>query len=171
MYHYRVRSRDAAGNLTVSADATFTTAARRARDLLVRQSAAAAIADRRNERDLLSNVTQLLSSLANLQSGQTLSLSAGLCDLSGATDALYVPQGITDWMICGATGDRDDVVIRGDGMDGSVSFGIWIGDSPKGTVADLTIDGVNDHGIMANIRLTTTCSYTTCASSIPAISS
>jgi hypothetical protein len=42
------------------------------------------------------------------------------------------------------------VVIRGGGMNGNVQFGIWIGASPDGTIADLTIDGVSDHGIIAN---------------------
>jgi hypothetical protein len=35
-------------------------------------------------------------------------------------------------------------------MNGSVRFGIWIGASTGGTIADLTIDSVNDHGIIAN---------------------
>ena len=95
-------------------------------------------------------MSQLISAVNNLQSGQTISLAAGTYNLSGVTDALYIPQGINNWTIRGATGDRDDVVIRGAGMSGSVRFGIWIGTSPGGTIADLTIDGVRDHGIIVN---------------------
>src|SRR5262245_49092395 len=98
----------------------------------------------------VSNVSQLMSAVSGLQSGQTISLAAGTYNLAGLTDALYVPQGISNWSIRGATGDRDDVVIRGAGMGGSVLFGFWIGNSAGGTIADLTIDGVQDHGIIAN---------------------
>jgi len=148
-YHFRVRSRDAAGNLAVSADGTFTT-----------DPAGPATFSYNNPPSLpapnpqltvsVSNLSELLSALADLQSGQTIMIAPGTYDLASVTDALYVPQGVTDWAIRGATGNRDDVVIRGAGMAGSVRFGIWIGDSPHGTVADLTIDGVRQHGIVAN---------------------
>ena len=98
----------------------------------------------------VSSVSQLISAVGSLQSGKTISLAAGTYNLSGVTDALYVPQGITNWSIRGATGDRDDVVIKGAGMSGSVRFGLWMMNSPNGTIADLTIDGVSEHGLIVN---------------------
>jgi hypothetical protein len=98
----------------------------------------------------VSSISQLIAAINNLQTGQTISIAAGTYNLAGVTDALYVPQGISNWTIRGATGDRDDVVILGAGMSGSVRFGFWIGNSPGGTIADLTIDGVREHGIIAN---------------------
>ncbi|MBI3467512.1 MAG: tandem-95 repeat protein [Planctomycetes bacterium] len=98
----------------------------------------------------VSTVSQLIAAVNNLQSGKTISIAPGTYDLGGLTNALYVPQGISDWAIRGATGNRNDVVIRGAGMSGSVRFGIWISESPRGTIADLTIDSVADHGIQAN---------------------
>ena len=50
-------------------------------------------------------------------------------DLAGLSDALYLPEGISDWTIRGATGKRSDVVIKGAGLGGSVRFGFWIGAS------------------------------------------
>ena len=99
----------------------------------------------------VTNVSELISAVSNLQTGNTISLAPGIYDLSGSVEALYVPQGITDWAIRGATGNRDDIVIRGAGMTGGVRFGVWVRNSPRGTVADLTIDGVKDHGIQLNI--------------------
>jgi hypothetical protein len=98
----------------------------------------------------VSNVSQLTSALAGLQSGQTISLTKGTYDLTGVAEALYVPEGIKNWTIRGASDDRSSVVIKGDGMSGSVRFGFWVSNSPGGTIADLTIDGVRDHGIVAN---------------------
>ena len=98
----------------------------------------------------VSSVSQLISALKALRSGKTISLAAGTYDLSRVTDGLYVPEGISHWTIRGATGNRDDVVIKGAGMTGSVRYGFWIGDASGGTIADLTIDGVRDHGIIAN---------------------
>jgi hypothetical protein len=98
----------------------------------------------------VSNVKQLRAAVNNLQSGQTVSLAMGIYDLTGLADALYVPQGITNWSIRGATGNRNDTVIKGAGMNGSVQFGFWIGNSPNGTIADLTIDGTRDNAILIN---------------------
>jgi hypothetical protein len=149
LYHYRVKSRDAAGNLATSADGTFTTSAQQT---IYSYDNPPPLAPSNPATTVnVSNVSQLIAAINNLQSGQTISLAAGTYNLSGVTDALYVPQGISDWTIRGATGDRDDVVIRGAGMSGSVRFGFWIGNSPRGTIADLTIDGVRDHGVIANI--------------------
>lgn len=98
----------------------------------------------------VSTVNGLISAVGNLQSGQTISIAAGTYDLTGLTSALYIPQNISNWSVRGATGSRDDVVIKGAGMSGSVNYGFWIGQSPGGTIANLTIDGVKTHGIIAN---------------------
>src|SRR5205823_5966858 len=97
----------------------------------------------------VTNVSQLINAINNLQTGQTISIAAGTYNLAGLTDALYIPQGISNWTVRGATGNRNDVVIQGAGMSGSVVFGFWT-NSPNGTIADLTIDGVKTHGIIAN---------------------
>ena len=57
--------------------------------------------------------------------------------------------------IRGATGNRDDVVLVGKGMngatDGGVPFGIWVGGNVQGvTIAHLTIRDVYYHPIMLN---------------------
>jgi hypothetical protein len=149
-YHYRVKSRDAAGNLGVSGDGTFTTTSATTSQIYSWANPKPLPASNPAQTVTVSNVSQLINAVNNLQSGQTISIEAGTYDLAGVTDALYVPQDISDWAIRGATGNRDDVVIRGAGMSGSVRFGFWIGNSPRGTIADLTIDGVRDHGIIAN---------------------
>jgi hypothetical protein len=152
-YHFQVKSRDAAGNLATSASFSFITTA-------IDTPTASDSYSYSNPQPLpaldpsrtvnVNSVSQLINAINNLQSGQTIAIAAGVYDLNGATDALYVPQGISDWAIRGATGDRDDVIIRGAGMSGSVRFGFWIGNSSRGTIADLTIDGVREHGIIAN---------------------
>jgi hypothetical protein len=149
LYHYRVKSRDAAGNLSVSANGTFTTTAAPQGGYSYDNPPPLPPSNPATTVNV-SNVSQLIAAVNNLQSGQAIRLAAGTYNLSGVTDALYIPQGISNWAIRGATGDRDDVVIRGAGMSGSVRFGIWIGNSPGGTVADLTIDGVQEHGIIVN---------------------
>src|SRR4051812_48186892 len=58
----------------------------------------------------IGNVTQLVEAISRLQTGQTIRLAAGTYDLAGLGDALYVPEGISDWTIRGATGKRSDVV-------------------------------------------------------------
>ena len=145
-------SRDAGGNESVSGTQTFATLASTTVDNSIYSYA--------NPKPLpeldpattttVSTVSQLLNAINNLSSGQTIAIAAGVYDLSGVTDAIYIPQGISNWAIRGETGDRDDVIIRGAGMNGSVQFGFWIGNSTHGTIADLTIDGMRDHGIIAN---------------------
>jgi hypothetical protein len=98
----------------------------------------------------VSNVSQLISAINNLQTGQTISLAGGTYDLSGVTDALYIPQGISNWTIRGSSGNRADVVIQGAGMNGAVRFGFWMGNAPGATIADLTIRNMRSHGIIMN---------------------
>jgi hypothetical protein len=96
----------------------------------------------------VSTVSQLQSAVANLQSGVTIMIAPGTYNLTGS---LNVPQNRTNVAIRGATGNRDDVVIRGNGMiGGSVPFGIWTGNVNGVTIADLTIRDVTDDGIILN---------------------
>jgi hypothetical protein len=96
----------------------------------------------------VSTVSQLQNAVANLQSGTTIMIAPGTYNLTGS---LMVPQNRTNVAIRGATGNRDDVVIRGNGMTGgSVPFGIWTGNVNGVTIADLTIRDVTDHGIILN---------------------
>lgn len=151
-YFYRVRSRGANSVETVSPVSSFTT--------LASSSSNSSIYSWSNPKPLppadpatsvtVTNVSQLVNAVNNLRSGQTILIAPGTYNLSGVTDGLYVPQGITNWSIRGATGKRDDVVIRGGGMTGTVRFGFWVGSSTNGTIADLTIDGIREHGIIAN---------------------
>ena len=142
-YYFRVISRDAGGNESVSSTQTFATPASTTVDNSIYSYA--------NPKPLpeldpattttVSTVSQLLNAINNLSSGETIAIAAGVYDMSGVTDAFYIPQGISNWAIRGETGNRDDVIIRGAGMNGSVQFGFWIGNSNQGTIADLTIDG------------------------------
>ena len=156
-YFFRVISQGADGQTTTSATTSFTTASDPVTDPTDDTDQAWTYS---NARPLppadpastisVSTVSQLRNAVASLQSGQTISIAPGEYNLAGVVDALYVPQGISDWAIRGASGDRNDVVIRGNGMSGSVSFGFWIGNSTGGIIADLTIDSVREHGIIAN---------------------
>jgi hypothetical protein len=103
----------------------------------------------------VSTVSQLESAVTNLQSGQTIMIAPGTYDLTGT---LYVPQGLTNIAIRGATGNAGDVVIQGDavldptspyngsdiwgtgsGISGTIPFGIWLGNVQGVTIADLTL--------------------------------
>ena len=98
----------------------------------------------------VSTISQLNSALQNLQTGQTVLIAAGTYNIASVSDALYVRQGVSNWSIRGATGNRNDVILQGAGMNGSVRFGLWLGTSTNGTIADLTIRNIRDHGILAN---------------------
>jgi hypothetical protein len=146
-YHFRVHARDAAGNVASSGDHTFTTAKENV--YLYDHSPALAPPDPAAT-ITVTNVGELLSAAASLQSGQTIELAAGTYNLAGVAQAIFIPQGITNWSIRGATGNRDEVVIKGGGMAGGVLFGIWMRNSPNGTLADFTIDGTRDNAIIVN---------------------
>src|SRR5438105_14465016 len=64
----------------------------------------------------VSNVSQLQSAVANLQSGQTIMIAAGTYNLS-ATLVVAQNSNITNVAIRGATGNPRDVVLTGPGMD------------------------------------------------------
>ena len=89
----------------------------------------------------VSTVSQLQSAVANLPSGGTVVIAAGTYNLTGT---LNLPQNRGNLAIRGASGNRDDVTLRG--------AGIWAGNVDGVTIADLTIDGdfKATHGITLN---------------------
>jgi len=95
----------------------------------------------------VSTVAQLVNAVNNLQSGQTIVMNPGTYQL---TDTLWFPQNRTNITLKGATGNRDDVVIRGNGMAGSINFGIWTGNVQTVTFSDFTIRDFVEHGIILN---------------------
>src|SRR5205807_1960964 len=103
-----VKSRDAAGNLAVSADQTFTTAASTSTIYSYNNPPPLPPSDPATT-VTVSSVSQLINAINNLQSGHTVRIAAGTYNLTGLTDALYIPQNISNWTVRGATGNRDDV--------------------------------------------------------------
>jgi hypothetical protein len=90
----------------------------------------------------VSNVSQLQSAVANLQSGQTIMIAAGTYNL---TAGLYIGLNshVTNVAIRGATGNPQDVVLTGPGMDNSaVGMGVSIWNAQYVTVANVTISNV-----------------------------
>ncbi len=114
----------------------------------------------------VSTASQLQSAVANLKSGQTILIASGTYSL---TDTLYVPQGLSNVAIRGASGKAADVVIKGDavitptapytgsaiwgsgsGISGSINFGIWLGNVQGVTIADVTIKNFVDDAVILN---------------------
>jgi hypothetical protein len=100
----------------------------------------------------VSTVAQLQSAVAAITSNTTIVIAPGTYNL---TSTLYINGSFTNVGIRGATGNRNDVVIVGRGMnapnDGGVPFGIWAGGDVRGvTIAGLTIRDVYYHAIMLN---------------------
>lgn len=97
-------------------------------------------------------VAQLQNAVAAIGSNTTIVLAPGTYNLA---TTLYINGRFTNVGIRGATGNRDDVVLVGKGMnaasDGGVPFGIWVGGDVRGvTIASLTIRDVYYHPIMLN---------------------
>lgn len=84
----------------------------------------------------------LQDAVARLKSGQTIELAAGTYTVPG--DALYLPEPLANVTLAGATGNRDDVRIRGG------RFALWANNVNGLTVRDLTIEGSSEHGIILN---------------------
>src|SRR5262249_31609589 len=114
----------------------------------------------------VATVSQLQSAVANLKSGQTILIAPGTYNLTGT---LFVPQGLTNIALRGASGKAADVVLKGDallnvsapyagsaiwgagsGISGSLLFGIWLGNVQGVTIADLTITNFVDHALILN---------------------
>ena len=83
--------------------------------------------------------TALQEAVANLQSGETILIEPGTYNL---TRTLYIPQQLENIAIRGSTGNRDAVVLVGQGMNNQSSntpFGIWADNVIGIEIADLTI--------------------------------
>jgi hypothetical protein len=96
----------------------------------------------------VSNISQLQSAISNLSSGQTIVLADGTYNLTGS---LFLPQGISNVTIKGASGNRDNVIIKGPGMSNStVPFGFWADNVNGITFQAMTIRDINQHAIILN---------------------
>ena len=96
----------------------------------------------------VSTVGELQSAVSNLQSNTTVLISTGLYRLS---QTLQITGGVRNIAIRGATNNRDDVILMGQGMTnpdyGNVPHGIWIGNAQDVLIANLTISSVWYHPI------------------------
>ena len=94
---------------------------------------------------------QLQNAIRNIASNTTIVLAPGTYHL---TRTLAIDGAFSNVVIRGATGDRDAVVLAGNGMtraNDSVQFGIWTGGGVEGvTIANLTIRDVPYHAIIFN---------------------
>jgi hypothetical protein len=100
----------------------------------------------------VNTLAQLQNAVAGIASNTTILIGPGTYNLA---TPLYINGSFTNVGIRGATGNRDDVVLVGRGMngatDGGVPFGIWVGGNVQGvTIAHLTIRDVYYHPIMLN---------------------
>jgi hypothetical protein len=100
----------------------------------------------------VSTLAQLQNAVAGIASHTTIVIGPGTYNLA---TPLYINGSFTNVGIRGATGNRDDIVLVGKGMnaatDGGVPFGIWVGGNVQGvTIAHLTIRDVYYHPIMLN---------------------
>ncbi|MGB5573407.1 MAG: hypothetical protein WBO69_08490, partial [Thermoanaerobaculia bacterium] len=91
-------------------------------------------------RQVPANTSNWISVIQNAQSGDEILLADGSYDLDQ-----YAVQISTDITIRSASGNRDAVVILGQGY-GTLSEGLMVR-APSVTVADLTITGVRNHGV------------------------
>lgn len=94
----------------------------------------------------------LRAAVSALQSNQTIMIAAGTYNL---TDTLYLPQGISNVAIRGASGNVGDVVIQGDGMAGTIRFGFWVGNTQNVTFGDFTLRNIKEHGFILNAGVET----------------
>jgi PKD repeat protein len=93
----------------------------------------------------VSTVAQLQSAVANLTSGTTIRIAPGRYAL---TQELWVRNGVTNVALVGATGDRDDVVIVGTGMNTpGVNIALKISNAQDVRIADLSIGEAYWHPI------------------------
>ncbi|MCI0681815.1 MAG: PKD domain-containing protein [Gemmataceae bacterium] len=95
----------------------------------------------------VSTMSALRNAVSNLQSNQTIMIAAGTYNL---TDILYLPQGISNFAIRGATGNAGDVIIQGDGMNGDIRFGFWADNVDDFTFGDFTIRNIKEHPFILN---------------------
>lgn len=93
----------------------------------------------------VSTVSELNAAFRNLESNTRLVIAAGEYNL---TQILPVLGGVRNVVIRGATGNRDDVVIRGAGMNNSrIWHGFCFEDATDVVIANLSVGEVYYHPI------------------------
>lgn len=96
----------------------------------------------------VSTESALQAAIAALRSGDTVMIAQGTYRLSGT---FYLPNGVVNVSIRGATGNRDDVILLGPGMNNTtVPFGFWTGNVQNITFADFTMKDINQHTFIFN---------------------
>ena len=97
----------------------------------------------------VSSESQLRAAASNLASNTTIVLAPGVYVLQ---DTVYINGTFSNVGIRGASGNADDVVLRGPGMTNpAIPFGIWVGGNVAGvTIANLTIRDIYYHPIIFN---------------------
>jgi uncharacterized protein (TIGR03382 family) len=95
----------------------------------------------------VSSDAQLQTAVSNIASNQLIVLAAGTYNLSNT--CWFNPSStVTNVGIRGATGNPDDVVLKGAGMtNSSIQHGIWVGKVDGMLIADLTIKEVYYHPV------------------------
>jgi hypothetical protein len=93
----------------------------------------------------VSTVPQLEAAIASLSSGQVIRVAAGRYAL---TQQLRIRNGVTNVALVGATGNRDDVVIVGSGMNTpGVNIAIKVENAQDVRIADLSVGEAYWHPI------------------------
>src|SRR4249920_1787452 len=93
----------------------------------------------------VSTVQELQAAVANLTSGQVIRIAAGRYAL---TQQLRIRNGVTNVALVGATGNRDDVVIVGSGMNmPGVDIAIKVENAQDVRIADLSVGEAYWHPI------------------------
>jgi hypothetical protein len=95
----------------------------------------------------VATVAELQSAVSKLTSNQTLLLADGTYHLDAT---LYLPQNISNVTIRGGSGNRAAVIVKGNGMSGTVPFGFWADNVNGVTFANMTIRDFSQHGVILN---------------------
>ncbi|MCF8366251.1 MAG: DUF6383 domain-containing protein [Bacteroidales bacterium] len=103
----------------------------------------------------VSTWAELIDAVWNLESNTTIMVEPGIYTIP---DYWFINVGIdqenpiTNITIRGATGDFDDVIIKGTapGMTGASSFGFYINNATNVTIADITVGEVYHHAVQIN---------------------
>lgn len=90
----------------------------------------------------VASAAELQAAVFGVESGQTIELAPGVYQVPG--EAYFLPEPRSEITIAGATGNRDDVTIRGG------RFSIWANAVDRLTIRDLTLEDAAEHGIILN---------------------
>lgn len=95
----------------------------------------------------VSTEAALQAAFDGIQSGDTIFISQGTYRLTRSLNL----DGVTGVVIRGVTGNRDDVVLAGPGMnDPSMSFGFWLRAAENITFSDFTLTDISEHAFILN---------------------